>query len=55
MAILSGPNIPPKLTTWENKVLVWFVTNDANQGQWWQGEFSFMDKDKSQDPTLPKP
>lgn len=54
MAIFSGQNIPPELTTWENKVLVWFVTNGENQGQGWQGEFTFIDKDKAQYPTPPK-
>ena len=55
MAIFSGQNIPPELTTWGNKVLVWFVTNGENQGQGWKGEFTFIDKEKAQYPTLPEP
>jgi len=41
MAIFSGPNIPPELSTWSNKVLVWFVTDGRNQGQGWRAEYSF--------------
>ncbi len=41
MAIYSGPNIPPELTTWSNNVLIWFVTNNTNQGRGWQAEYTF--------------
>lgn len=54
MAIFSGPNIPPELTTWERQVLVWFVTNGENQGQGWKGEFTFLDKAQAHYPSLPK-
>lgn len=43
MAIFSGPDIPPELTTWENQVLVWFVTDGKNQGNGWKAEFKFLD------------
>ena len=44
MAIFSGPNIPPELTTWNQEVLVWFVTNGSNAGEGWQAEYRFLDK-----------
>ncbi|HSH09180.1 MAG TPA: CUB domain-containing protein, partial [Oceanipulchritudo sp.] len=43
MAVFSGPNIPPKLTTWHNQVLLWFVTDDKAQGQGWKAAISFID------------
>jgi len=43
MAVFSGPNIPPELTTWGNQVLVWFVTDGKNQGKGWKAEYRFME------------
>lgn len=43
MAIFSGPNIPPELTTWRNQVLVWFVTDGKNQGAGWKAKCKFVD------------
>jgi hypothetical protein len=43
MAIFSGPNIPPELTTWHNQVLVWFVTDGKKQGKGWGAEYIFQD------------
>jgi hypothetical protein len=43
MAIFSGPNIPPELTTWRNQALVWFVTDGKNQGKGWKAEYRFQD------------
>lgn len=43
MAIFSGQELPPELTTWGNVVLVWFVTDGQNQGQGWEAEVSFVD------------
>jgi hypothetical protein len=43
MAIFSGPNIPPELTTWHNQVLVWFVTDTDVQGQGWTAHYRFVD------------
>jgi len=45
MAIFSGPDIPPELTTWGNQVLVWFVTDGANQGKGWKAVYRFQDRD----------
>ncbi|MCP4600184.1 MAG: CUB domain-containing protein [Proteobacteria bacterium] len=46
MAIFSGPNIPPELTTWQNEVLVWFVSDGKVQGQGWKAKVSFREKKK---------
>ena len=43
MAIFSGSDIPPELTTWGEQVLVWFVTDGEVQGKGWRGEFRFVD------------
>jgi hypothetical protein len=43
MAIFSGPDIPPELTTWHNQVLVWFVTDTDVQGQGWTAHYRFVD------------
>ena len=43
MAIFSGQEIPPELSTWSNQVLVWFVTNGQNQGRGWQLRYEFID------------
>jgi hypothetical protein len=42
MAVFSGPDIPPELTTWSNQVLVWFVTDGKNQGKGWTAEYRFV-------------
>ncbi len=43
MAVFTGRNIPPELTTWSNQVLVWFVTDGQNQGRGWRTEYRFQD------------
>lgn len=43
MAVFSGPNIPPELISWDSKVLLWFVTDQANQGEGWKVEIKFID------------
>jgi len=43
MAMFSGPDIPPELTTWGNQVLLWFVTNGVQQNKGWQVEYHFQD------------
>jgi len=43
MAVFSGTEIPPLLTTWSNQVLVWFVTDGDVQGQGWTAEYRFLD------------
>jgi hypothetical protein len=45
MAIFSGPDIPPELTTWSNQVLIWFVTDAKMQGKGWKMEYKFQDPD----------
>ena len=43
MAIFTGPDVPPELTTWHNQALVWFVTNGEKQGKGWRAEYQFVD------------
>mgnify|MGYP002277449971 FL=1 len=43
MAVFSGPEIPPELTSWTNQMLVWFVTNDRDQGRGWKASIRFVD------------
>lgn len=43
MAIFSGKEIPPELSTWSNEVLVWFVSNGQEQGAGWQARYQFVD------------
>lgn len=49
LAAFSGPRIPPELTTWGHQTLLWFVTNDTNQGRGWKAEIKFVD------PVVPPP
>lgn len=43
MAVFSGTNIPPELTTWSNQVLIWFVTDGQIQGDGWELRYTFVD------------
>ena len=43
MAIFSGRERPPALTTWDNQVLVWFVTDGRNQGRGFRARYRFVD------------
>ena len=43
MAIFSGNELPPELSTWSNQVLVWFVSNGHKQGAGWQARYRFVD------------
>ena len=44
IAILSGSAIPPVFKSWNNHVLVWFVTDKVNQGKGWKVKYTFVDK-----------
>lgn len=57
MAVFSGAEIPPVLTTWSNQVLIWFVTDGDVQGKGWKAEFRFRDPDPSgiEDRARPTP
>lgn len=48
MAIFSGTELPPSLTSWTNEVLMWFVANDRTQGQGWQANILFVDPPANQ-------
>ncbi|GGO77123.1 hypothetical protein GCM10011348_05980 [Marinobacterium nitratireducens] len=41
MAIFSGPDIPPELRTWSNRVLVWFLADGSNQHAGWRMHYRF--------------
>jgi len=43
MARFSGPDIPPQLTTWGNQALLWFVSDERNEGRGWKARISFRD------------
>jgi len=42
MAVYSGPNIPPELTSWSNQVLIWFVTDSSRQAGGWKAAVKFV-------------
>jgi serine protease len=44
MAIFSGNELPPELTTWSNQVMVWFVANETKQGKGWRAEYRFEER-----------
>jgi len=43
MAIFSGTELPPELTTWSHQVLVWFLSDGKTQGNGWRAEVRFVD------------
>lgn len=43
LAIFSGPKIPPVITSWYNRVLVWFVTNNSNTHKGWRLHYKAVD------------
>ena len=44
IAIFSGSKLPPELTTWRNQVLIWFVSDEKNQGKGWEAHYTFQDR-----------
>lgn len=43
MAVFSGPDLPPALTSWSHQALLWFVTNNQQQGKGWKAQVTFQD------------
>lgn len=43
LAIFSGPDIPPFITSWYNKVLVWFVSNESKSHKGWRLHYQAID------------
>lgn len=43
MAKFSGNNIPPVITSFTNKVLIWFVTDASRTGQGWKMSYQVED------------
>lgn len=44
IAILSGSETPIVFKSWNNHVLMWFVTDRVNQGRGWKVKYSFVDE-----------
>lgn len=43
LAIFSGPDIPPVITSWYNKILVWFVSNESKSHKGWRLHYQAID------------
>lgn len=44
MAIFSGNIIPPELITWNNQVLIWFVSDNKHQAKGWKATYTFQEQ-----------
>jgi len=40
IALYSGPHIPPPVTSFGNKMLVWFLTTETNHGKGWEAKYT---------------
>ncbi len=43
IARFSGPDVPPLLTSWNQQMLVWFVTNRQLEGRGWKAKIRFVE------------
>lgn len=43
LAIYSGQNLPPQITSWTNRALIWFVTNGSTNLKGWKLRFEEVD------------
>ena len=43
LAIFSGQKIPPVVTSWGNRTLVWFISNETNHGKGWKLHYKAVD------------
>jgi hypothetical protein len=43
LAIFSGQNLPPQITTWTHKALIWFVSNGAINYKGWKLRYEEVD------------
>ena len=43
LAIFSGQNLPPQITSWTNHVLIWFVTNGSQNKKGWKLRYDEVD------------
>lgn len=43
LAIFSGPKIPPQVTTWENKALIWFLSDESTNHKGWKLKWEEVD------------
>ena len=45
LAIFSGHKLPPPIKSWDNQVLLWFITNEENHFQGWKLHYKVVDAD----------
>lgn len=43
LAIFSGQNLPPQITSWTNRVLIWFVSNGSQNKKGWKLRYDEVD------------
>jgi serine protease len=43
LAIFSGQNLPPQITTWTNRALIWFVSNGSTNLKGWKLRYEEVD------------
>jgi serine protease len=43
LAIFSGSNLPPQITSWTNRVLIWFVSNGSQNKKGWKLRYDEVD------------
>lgn len=43
IAKFSGNNLPPKISSYTNQVLIWFMTDDKTTGKGWEFDYEFID------------
>ncbi len=44
LAIFSGHNLPPAVKSWDNTVLVWFLTSEENNFKGWKLHYTAIDQ-----------
>ena len=43
LAIFSGHKLPPPIKSWDNTVLIWFITNEENNFKGWRLHYKVVD------------
>jgi hypothetical protein len=43
LAIFSGHTVPPAITSWDNRVLIWFLTSEENNFKGWKMHYKVVD------------
>ena len=52
LAIFSGHKQPPPIKSWDNTVLIWFITNEENNFQGWKLHYKVVDADPAPKTSL---